>query len=192
MNYAQATETLNGHRAQIAALRQQMRQVQAAIEPQPVEDYVFQTLDGPVALSDLFGDKTDLFVIHNMGTGCTSCTMWADGFNGVYDHLASRAAFVLSSPNTPQVQRDFATGRGWRFPMVSHEGSSFAQDMGYRGKSGGWQPGVSVFQKRGDQVVRVSDAELGPGDDFCITYHLFNMIPEGVAAWSPKYAYAAA
>ena len=38
----------------------------------------------------------------------------------------------------------------------------------------------------------VSDAELGPGDDFCITYHLFDMIPEGVTAWSPKYAYAAA
>jgi predicted dithiol-disulfide oxidoreductase (DUF899 family) len=118
--------------------------------------------------------------------------MWADGFNGVYDHLASRAAFVLSSPNTPAVQRDFAAGRGWRFPMVSHEGSNFAQDMGYRGQSGGWQPGVSVFQKRGDQIVRVSDAELGPGDDFCITYHLFEMIPEGVAAWSPKYAYQAA
>ncbi|CAN5387981.1 hypothetical protein BH10PSE5_BH10PSE5_02000 [soil metagenome] len=192
MNYAQATETLNGHRAQIAALRQQMREVQQAIEPQPVKDYLFQTLEGPVALSHLFGDKTDLFVIHNMGTGCTSCTMWADGFNGVYDHLASRAAFVLTSPNTPAIQRDFATGRGWRFPMVSHEGTSFAADMGYRGANGGWHPGVSVFQKRGDQILRVSDAELGPGDDFCITYHLFNMIPEGVTAWSPKYEYAAA
>lgn len=192
MNYAQAHETLTGHRARIAELRAEMRQVQSTIEPQPVQDYVFQTLDGPVALSALFGDKTDLFVIHNMGTGCTSCTMWADGFNGVYDHLASRAAFVVSSPNTPAVQRDFAAGRGWRFPMVSHEGSSFAQDMGYRGANGGWHPGVSVFQKRGDRIVRVSDAELGPGDDFCVTYHLFDMIPEGVAAWSPKYAYQAA
>ena len=190
MNYAQAKDTLTGHRAQIAALRQQMREVQQAIEPQPVDDYVFQTLDGPVALSDLFGDKTDLFVIHNMGTGCTSCTMWADGFNGVYDHLASRAAFVLSSPNAPQVQREFAAVRGWRFPMVSHDGTTFAQDMGYRGASGGWHPGVSVFQKRGDQVVRVSDTELGPHDDFCVTWHLFDLIPGGVAAWRPKYAYA--
>lgn len=192
MNYAHATETLNGHRAAIAALRQQMREVQAAIEPQPVEDYVFQTLDGPLALSDLFGDKSDLFVIHNMGTGCTSCTMWADGFNGVYDHLASRAAFVVSSPNTPAVQREFAAGRGWRFPMVSHEGTSFAQDMGYRGANGGWRPGVSVFQKRDGRVVRVSDAELGPGDDFCITWHFFDLIPEGAPAWSPRYAYTAA
>jgi hypothetical protein len=30
--------------------------------------------------------------------------VWADGFNGIYEHLADRAAFVLATPNTPQVQ----------------------------------------------------------------------------------------
>jgi predicted dithiol-disulfide oxidoreductase (DUF899 family) len=140
MEYAQAQAALVGHRARIAELRQEMRQVQATIEPQPVADYEFQTPDGPMRLSALFGDKDDLFVIHNMGTGCSSCTMWADGFNGVYDHLADRAAFVVSSPNTPEVQRNFAAGRGWRFPMVSHQGSTFAADMGYFGEEG-WWPG---------------------------------------------------
>ncbi len=47
-----------------------------------VEDY---KLYGPgnksVKLSQLFGDKEDLIVIHNMGTDCSYCTMWADGFN---------------------------------------------------------------------------------------------------------------
>ena len=114
--------------------------------------------------------------------------MWADGFNGVYDHLSDRAAFVVSSPDTPQIQRAFAAGRGWRFSMVSHQGSEFAADMGYRGPRG-WHPGVSVFQKRGDQVVRVSDSELGPGDDFCVTWHLLDLIPEGVNGWNAKFAY---
>lgn len=191
MNYAQAHDTLVGHRARIAELRAEMRAVQAAVEPQVVEDYAFQTLDGLVKLSDLFGGKTDLFVIHNMGTSCPSCTMWADGFNGVYDHLASRAAFVVSSPNSPEIQRDFAAGRGWRFPMVSHEGSSFAQDMGYRTPRG-WHPGVSVFQKQDGRIVRVSDTELGPYDDFCVTWHFFDLIPEGVDGWRAQYAYEAA
>ena len=196
--YAESIVQIEGYRRKIEALHKEMRDVQAAIEPQPVEDYVFEGQDGPVTLSALFGDKDDLFVIHNMGTSCPACTMWADGFNGVYDHLAARAAFVLTSPNTPQVQKQFAKSRGWRFPMVSHEGNSFAKDMGYRLEHGDeegenrsrWVPGVSAFKKTGAGIVRVSNAQLGPGDDFCTVWHLLDLLPEGAAGWAPKYSYA--
>jgi len=197
MSYAQTMAEIRDRRAEIAALRENLRALQSAVEPQDVTDYEFAGWDGPVRLSQLFGDKRDLFVIHNMGTGCAYCTMWADGFNGVYDHLADRAAFVLSSPNTPQVQKSFAKSRGWRFSMVSHQGTSFADDMGYRrpghdvgaDKLGGWYPGVSVFRKEGERIVRVSDAELGPLDDFCSVWHFLGMLPEGPAGWEPKFRY---
>jgi predicted dithiol-disulfide oxidoreductase (DUF899 family) len=190
MDYAQTRTELDARRAKITALREEMRALQAQAEPQPVADYTFRTPDGPVTLSDLFGDKSDLFVIHNMGRGCTSCTMWADGFNGVYDHLADRAAFVLTSPNPPDVQREFARSRGWRFPMVSHEGTSFAKDLGYWSEADGWWPGVSVLHKTQDgRILRMSDAEFDVHDDFCVTWHLLDMLPEGVNGWRPKYAY---
>ena len=80
--------------------------------------------------------SSDLFVIHNMGRSCPNCTLWADGFNGIYPHIADRAAFVVASPDPPDVQQSFAASRGWRFPMVSHQGSSFAADMGYRSAIG--------------------------------------------------------
>jgi predicted dithiol-disulfide oxidoreductase (DUF899 family) len=192
MQYQNATAQLGGYRRQIEALREEMRKVQAAIEPQPVTDYVFQTPTGEVTLSSLFGNKADLFVIHNMGTGCPYCTMWADGFNGVYAHLADRAAFVLSSPDTPAVQQQFARSRGWRFPMVSHQGTGFAADMGYTGGSkGGFMPGVSVFKRNDAQVVRVSDTNLGPGDDFCSVWHFFDLLPEGANGWRAKFSYGA-
>jgi len=165
-----------------------MRQVQAAIEPEQVADYEFQTPDGPVKLSQLFGAKKDLFMIHNMGRACVACTMWADGYNGIYDHLADRAAFVISSPDTPEVQKAFAASRGWRFPMVSHVGTTFAEDMGYRGEKG-WWPGISVFRKQGDRILRMSDTQLGPGDDFNAAWHLFDMLPEGADGWRPRFAY---
>ena len=130
MSYAETMSAMAAKRQEITALRKELRDMQAAVEPQAVTDYEFAGRDGPVKLSALFGDKNELFVIHNMGTGCVYCTLWADGFNGVYDHLANRAAFVLTSPNTPEVQQQFARGRGWRFPMVSHQGSDFAKDMG--------------------------------------------------------------
>ena len=72
-----------------------------------------------VSLLDLFGDKNELFVVHNMGKSCSYCTMWADGFNGIYHHLIDQASFVVASPDTPEVQENFAAERKWRFPMIS-------------------------------------------------------------------------
>jgi predicted dithiol-disulfide oxidoreductase (DUF899 family) len=196
--YAETRARLEAFRERITDLRKQMRALQAKVEPQPVADYVFDGWSGPVKLSELFGGKRDLFVIHNMGTRCVYCTMWADGFNGVYDHLADRAAFVLATPNTPEAQKQFAASRGWRFPMVSHANNSFTQDMGFwrpgedaeADSMGSWFPGVSVFQKRDDgSIVRVSDAELGPLDDFCSVWHFLDLMPEGAAGWGPKYKY---
>lgn len=197
MSYAETKASMDAKRQQIAGLQKEIRELQAAVEPEAVADYELTGWDGPVKLSDLFGDKRDLIVIHNMGVGCTSCTMWADGFNGVYDHLASRAAFVVSSPNPVEVQQEFAESRGWRFPMVSHAGTRFAEDMGYRRRGvdafddslGGWNPGISVFRRDGDAIVRVSDAEFGPMDSFCVVYHLFELVPGSDPNWSPSYKY---
>ncbi len=189
MTYKTTSQKLADYRAQITALRKQMRELQAAIEPEPVQDYEFSTPDGKVRLSALFGGKADLFMIHNMGTSCPSCTMWADGYNGIYQHIADRAAFVVSSPDQPEAQKKFAAARGWRFPIVSHAGTSFAADMGYRSERG-WLPGVSVFQKQGGKIVRVSDTRFEPGDDFCAIWHMLDLLPEGAAGWRPKFAYS--
>jgi hypothetical protein len=67
--------------------------------------------------------------------------------------------------------------------MVSHEGTSFAKDMGYVADKGGWLPGVSVFRREGDVILRVSDTGFSPGDDFCSLWHFFDMLPGGVGAW---------
>jgi predicted dithiol-disulfide oxidoreductase (DUF899 family) len=190
MSYSQTVERLNEYRRQIQSLRQEMRQAQAEVEPQPVEDYRFRALDGEVALSELFGGKPDLFVIHNMGKGCPACTLWADGFNGVLPHLENRAAFVVSSPDGPEAQQALKAARGWRFRMVSHQGSSFAADMGYRNEAGQWRPGVSVFRKTEQGIVRLSDTGFHENDDFCAPFRLFDLLPEGVNGWRPKFDYS--
>jgi predicted dithiol-disulfide oxidoreductase (DUF899 family) len=188
MSYKQTAEKLAEYRHQIRDLRKKMRDAQASIEPEVVPDYTFATSSGTVRLSDLFGDKEVLIVIHNMGAGCRYCTLWADGFNGVLSHLENRAAFVVSSPDDPAKQDQFKFSRGWRFRMVSHNDSSFAADMGYRSDHG-WLPGVSVFRKREGKIVRVADTQFSPGDDFCAVWHFFDLIPEGSDGWQPQYHY---
>jgi predicted dithiol-disulfide oxidoreductase (DUF899 family) len=189
MKYADGSARILEYRQQIANIREQMRATMRAVEPQPVADYEFSNSAGTVRLSDLFGRHADLILIHNMGIACSSCTLWADGYNGIHHHVASRAGFVIASPDSPQVQLEFAGSRGWTFPMVSHAGTSFAADMGYRSGKGGWLPGMSVFQRQGDDIVRVSDASFSPGDDFCAIWHMFDMLPGGAADWRPKKQY---
>ena len=190
MNYHDTAAKLAAYRGEIAELRSKMREAQASVEPEPVRDYEFATLEGPVRLSQLFGAKRDLFVIHNMGRSCPNCTLWADGFNGIYQHIANRAGFVVVSPDPPDVQQSFAASRGWRFPMVSHAGTSFAVDMGYRAPGGGWLPGVSVFRRDGDRLLRVADTSFDESDDFCTLWHLFDLLPEGKADWRARFDYA--
>lgn len=113
-----------------------------------VREYVLTDSEGgKVALSTLFGKKDDLILVHNMGRSCPYCTMWADGFNGVLDHLEDRAAFGLVSPDAPPVQKKFAGSRGWKFKMFSSKGTSFSKDMGFEGEEGSPEPGVSVFHR---------------------------------------------
>jgi predicted dithiol-disulfide oxidoreductase (DUF899 family) len=191
MKYAAGSEKMRALRRQIAEIRRDMRATLAATEPQEVADYEFTTPAGPTRLSELFGEHKDLMLVHNMGSSCPACTLWADGYNGLHQHVITRAAFAVSSPDSPAVQQKFAAGRGWKFRMVSHRETSFAADMGYRSQQGHWLPGISVFKLAGEKILRVSDAAWSPGDDFCTLWHLFDLLPEGAAGWSPKFSYPA-
>jgi predicted dithiol-disulfide oxidoreductase (DUF899 family) len=183
MKYADVNGKLADYRRQIAAIRDRMRETLATVEPQEVQDYEFTGSEGPIRLYELFGPHEDLILVHNMGVSCSSCTLWADGYNGIHQHVVTRAGFVVSSPDRPPVQRRFAESRGWHFPMVSHAGSSFAADMGYVSEKGGWMPGVSVFRREGSSIARVSNTGFMPGDDFCALWHFFDLLPGGVGQW---------
>jgi predicted dithiol-disulfide oxidoreductase (DUF899 family) len=183
MKYADVNGKLADYRRQIASIRERMRETLATVEPQTVEDYELVNNDGPVRLSALFGQHEDLIVVHNMGVSCSYCTLWADGYNGIHQHVVSRAGFVVATPDRPSVQKKIAESRGWKFPMVSHEGTTFAADMGYVSAKGGWMPGVSVFRREGEAILRVSDTGFSPGDDFCTLWHFFDLLPGGVGEW---------
>jgi len=189
MQYQDTAHKIATLRKEIAKLRSEMNAARAKAEPVEFPDYALERAGGgKVKLSDLFGDKNNLIVIHSMGAGCSYCTMWADGFNGVYDHLANKAAFVVASPDPPQAQKKFADGRGWRFPIVSTKGTSFAKDLGYE-EGGGPTPGLSIFTRQNGKIMRVADEPFSPGDDFCIVWQVFDLLPGGAGGWGPKYKY---
>ncbi|WP_349410113.1 DUF899 family protein [Pseudalkalibacillus sp. SCS-8] len=180
-------EEINQLSQEIQKKKKQLAEMRKEVPEQQVENYVFTDRDHEsVTLSELFLDKDELIVIHNMGVSCNYCTLWADGFNGVYHHLIERAAFVVSTPDEPRVQEDIAAERGWKFPMVSTKGTTFKQDMGYADGDSP-HPGVSTFRKdEKGNIYHHAHAPLGPGDDFCAVWHLFDLLPKGQAGFVPK------
>jgi predicted dithiol-disulfide oxidoreductase (DUF899 family) len=67
------------------------------------KDYVFDGPAGKQTLAQLFGSSSQLVVYHFMydpewNEGCTSCSFWADNFNGIPIHLrrCSRSRHIAS------------------------------------------------------------------------------------------------
>ncbi|MBO6513174.1 MAG: DUF899 family protein [Phycisphaerales bacterium] len=169
--------------------RERYRKAIRDLPDEPVEDWTLHNTDGsPVKLSELFGDKTELLVVHNMGKHCNYCSLWADGFIGHADHIQERCAFVLCSNDDPKTSGDFAKERGWNYPVVSGKDSGFAEAMGYRTPDGQTMPGVSAFHKDDDgSIVRTGKDMFGPGDDFCPVWPFFELIKDGHADWQPRH-----
>lgn len=177
-------------KAEIGKKQKEIIQLRAGLEPEPIADYSLRGPSGEeVKLSSLFDERDELIVIHNMGKSCTYCTLWADGFNGYTAALADRVPFVLVSPDSPEEQRDFATGRGWQMPMLSAAGTTFIQDLGFYKEDQGYWPGVSALIRNNGQIYRNAYDYFGPGDVYSGIWHFFDLLPKRVNGWQPKYQY---
>lgn len=167
---------------QIETIRKKKIELNSRLAEMDVKDYTLKDRNGKeVKLSEMFGDKKNLILVHNMGKGCPYCTMWADGFKDTYKEIEKKARFVLVSPDAPDVHKQFAESHGWNYPTYSAAGTDFIFDMGYDfikdGKHNYW-PGVSVFEKSADGTIRrVAKDFFGPGDFYCNIWHFLDLLP---------------
>lgn len=162
----------------IAEKKKQLSELRRQRPEKSIEDYLFNDPKGnEVKLSELFDGHEELIVVQNMGKACSYCTMWADGFNGIFEYIQRKAGFVLASPDAPDVQQNIRSERDWQFPMISTDGTNFKRETGYEDEKGGQHPGVSVFRKKRDgSISYTNQTSFGPGDDFCPVWHFYDML----------------
>lgn len=173
---------------EIFKLTGKLNELRREAASEPVPDYRFATLSGEVSLLDLFAGKQQLLAIHNMGHGCRYCTLWADGFNGLLAHLETAMSVVLLSRDPPQLQRDFASSRNWRFRLASHGGGSYIREQTVMEGMDN-MPGAVVYERSGDEVFRKNSAIFGPGDLYCTLWPLFGLAGIDQTQWTPQYRY---
>ncbi|SHG19654.1 Predicted dithiol-disulfide oxidoreductase, DUF899 family [Microbulbifer donghaiensis] len=173
---------------QIFELMQKLSELRKQHRGDAVPNYTFKSLDGEVSLLELFADRERLLLIHNMGQGCRYCTLWADGFNGFVPHLESAMSIVLVSKDAPDVQRQFANSRGWRFRLASHGGGDYIREQTVLPGEGN-MPGAVVYERDGDTIYRKNSCVFGPGDIYCSMWSLLGLAGLGEADWTPQFNY---
>ena len=172
---------------QVKSLQGEIREL-IAKEMKPLsKDYTFDSVNGQVKLSNLFGEQQELIVIHNMGISCPYCTAFADGINGILHYLNSRCEVVLESSDPVDIQQDVVKKRRWKFKVLSthKQGDAFSKDMGICGHHA--EPGFSVFYRDNDgKVERVSYSQFDDGDEFCPVFPILEHLRGGIGDWSPS------
>lgn len=97
--------------------------------------YRFETEQGHATLADLFQGRSQLLVYHFMfgpdyKAGCVSCSSIADGYNGIFSHLANHDVMLWTVSRAPLAKLvDYRKRMGWSFPWASSEDSDFNFDF---------------------------------------------------------------
>ena len=189
---------------ELSRLRDEISRDRRALPWVPVEEeYVFDTPEGPRSLAELFGSRSQLLVYHLMfgpdwTEGCTSCSFWIDGFDGVAVHLAHRDVELVAVSRAPLDQLEADKRRmGWRIRWVSSLGNrfnfdfgvSFTQEQQQRGADYNYAPiarprdelpGVSVFAKDAEGTVYHTYSCYSRGlDHLNNAYQLLDLVPKG-------------
>ena len=184
-----ATDLIAALEKEIETKKKELIEARRSLPAVAVENYELKNPDGSsVRLSELFGSYDEMILIHNMGTGCSYCTIWADGLNAFWPYFKTKCAFILTSPDPVAKMAQFASSRGWNYPTVSTNESTLTADFGmYTDKDGYW-PGFTTLKKNADgTITRHAQAYFGPGDDYCAIWPMFDLLPGGVGDWEPNY-----
>lgn len=166
--------------------------------------YVFDALEGPRTLAELFEGRRQLLVQHFMlgpgwEQGCPSCSFMADHTDGMNVHLAHRDVTFVAVSRAPlaEIER-FRRRMGWRFKWMSSHGSDFNRDFGVsftpeevaKGEVhynyGKWPfpheelPGISVFSRDDAGEVFHTYSTYGRGVEVMMgAYNLLDLTPKG-------------
>jgi predicted dithiol-disulfide oxidoreductase (DUF899 family) len=193
------------------ALRRQIEKVAALRRKLPAggevaQDYVFDSEEGAVRLSQLFRKGTTLVAYSfmygpKMKNACPSCTSILDSLDGAAHHLAQVTNLVVIARSPLARIREHAQSRGWRhLRLLSSEKSTYNRDYGAETPEGSQMPMLNVFRK--DGAVRhfwgseLLYAKSAPGQEprhadlLWPLWNVLDLTPEGRGTdWHPRLKY---
>ena len=168
------------------------------------EDYTFVGNGGETTLSQLFGDKEELIVYHQMmaegqESGCSICAFFIDHWFGSLPHLQPRVALaIVSKCSWPQLSKYVRTKEGWDTSYFYSSGSStFNEDFqvsftpdqmkekactynfNRKWNWGSDGPGLSVFRKTSEGIMHTYSTFAAGLGGIPSVLNLLDLTPSG-------------
>ena len=194
------------------ALRAQTEAVAAlrrALPPGGVvpQDYMFQTPNGPVALSGLFEDGKTTLALYSFMLGaedttpCPSCTAVVDSLDGAAPHLTQRINLAIAAAAPIERFMALARQRDWRrIQLLSAKDNDFKRDYHGESESGEQLPMMNIFEKDGDTIrhrwateLFFAQSEAGQHprhvDPIWPLWNLLDMTPDGRGDFQVRLTY---
>lgn len=186
--------------AEVALMQQRERvaEMRRQLPDGPEHDHELVGPDGPVRLGELVGERP-LVLYHFMfgkaqTSPCPMCSMWADGWNGVADHLAENVDFALVTAASVADNRRLVADKGWdRLRVLSAGDSTFKQDIGGEDADGNQMPYLSVWEQGTGGRARLTYSggahlrgDLWRGVDLLSpVWHVLDLTRPGRGDWMP-------
>ena len=134
-DWMEARRALLKKEKEFTRLRDQLNQERRALPWEKVEkQYRFDSSGKQETLAELFDGRGQLIVWHFMfgpdwQEGCSHCSFWADGWNGVLEHLKHRDTTMIAISRAPLSKIEpFKRRMGWSFKWVSSANTDFNFD----------------------------------------------------------------
>jgi predicted dithiol-disulfide oxidoreductase (DUF899 family) len=168
------------------------------------KEYAFDGPDGTQTLGALFAGRSQLIVYHFMfhpddKAGCPHCSLRADGFAGLGEHLNRRDVTMVVVSRAPYSKlQEYQKRMGWCFKWVSSGGSDFNFDyqasftpeemtsklalynFTIRDPKAREREGHSIFYKDANGTVFHTYSCYDRGNDkLNLHYHYLDLVPKG-------------
>lgn len=172
-----------------------------------VQDYRFDSENGPVRFADLFGDKQTL-VVYNFMYGpqrerpCPMCTTLLSAWDGEARDVEQRVALAVVARSPIARLVAFKKERAWHgLKLYSDTTGEFSRDYYAILPDGGDTAAYNVFTRRNGKIYHFYAAEMGfetadPGQDprgapdFAPLWTILDTTPEGRGTdWYPSLEY---
>lgn len=199
-DYESAREELRAAELELMLQRESVAEMRRNLPAGPaVEDYAFQSERGLIPLSGLFESPAQPLLLYHFMYGkkqtapCPMCSMWADGWNAVIQHLRRNLNFAMVSAAPIDETLELARGRGWNdLRWLSAAENTFKADIGGEDEEGGQWPFISAYELiDGHPHLTYSGGAHITGkhwrglDLFSPVWHLLDLTRSGRGDWMP-------
>jgi predicted dithiol-disulfide oxidoreductase (DUF899 family) len=194
---------LKEQRERVAELRRRLP-LEAVVEDHELSEAAGDATSRTVRLSELFvRPELPLVIVHFMfgkkqTEPCPMCTLCADGYTGVLDHVSQCVNFVVVVAGDVVEFARYAQGRGWDgLRVVSSGETSFKHDLGMEDSEGAQMPGVTVLERADDGRILhfyTGGAMMGDGhyrgmDLLMPLWNFLDLTRQGRGEFFPRIAY---